>query len=77
MVMEITTIPSAIESLYSPMYGTFCNAPASASDNVAPPTAPASTPTNVMPICTVDKKTLGSSSKYSAVAADLSPSSDG
>ena len=45
------------------------------SDNVAPPTAPERTPIREMPICTVERKRLGESARFSAPRAPPSPDS--
>ena len=74
-VMAATTIVSAMPPLQRPITGTPASRSASGSAMVAPPYAPANTPTNVIPTCTVARKRLGSPTSASAAAAGASPAS--
>ena len=73
--MAPTTIASARARLYGSSHDTLAISSASASDRVAPPNVPARMPTMVMPICTVERKRVGSSARVNAMRAGVDPSS--
>jgi hypothetical protein len=75
MVMTVTTMPVAT---YPDGFGGMprpCIQCASESLKAASPTMPFRTMIDVMPTCTVDRKRVGCSISFSAVAAPRSPSS--
>jgi hypothetical protein len=73
--MPSTTRPSESGFAYSAMLGYCERYSASGSAMAAPPNAPASVPTSVMPTCTVARKRSGLSASSSARRAVWSPAS--
>ena len=72
-VMAVTTMANATDVAYGASHVTRVNCSASTSAMPTPPKAPASTPTSVMPTCTVERKVLGLAARSSAARAPASP----
>src|SRR3569623_185070 len=67
--MAMITSPMPMASPYGWISGKVMSQAPHCSPRVAPPYAPAPMPKTVMPICTVERKPLGSSMSRSAAAA--------
>src|SRR3569832_1798705 len=71
--MAMITSPMPMASPYGWSSGKVLSQAPHCSPRVAPPYAPAPIPMTVMPICTVERKPLGSSMSRSAAAAPRKP----
>ncbi len=71
--MQSTTAPMAMVCPWPASAGNCSSQPPSLWAIVAPPKAPARTPTSVIPTCTVERNLLGSATSLSATRAPRLP----